>query len=257
MFAGSFWLTNGNIELGLVSTIIVLHTTIPSTYVYNYTLKMWCFWWNLLLDLFCASLFVCYWFAYYLNEMKINRALWYTYILSEILSLLTPLYQQGGVCYVNTKWPCIQCSISLIPDKSFIDFCMGGYPLIHPCKSLSKFITFLNRARTAEGHVHLVFWNCFGPHVGMSVCTCPPPRALITSGVIWCDIGHMRLVKQVSRLFPYFIWHLPSIKWMGVAILTQHVMKACQRKLRWCGTSYKRTTVKTEHFIYKSEWVNA
>ena len=55
------------------------------------------------------------------------------------------------------------------------------------------------------------------------VCVCPPPRPLITSGVIWCDIGRVRLVKQVLRLFPafnYFIRHLPSIKWMGVAVLT-------------------------------------
>ena len=53
------------------------------------------------------------------------------------------------------------------------------------------------------------------------VCVCPPPRPLITSGVIWCDIGRVQLVKQVLRLFPafnYFIRHLPSIKWMGVAI---------------------------------------
>ena len=61
--------------------------------------------------------------------------------------------------------------------------------------------------------------------VCMCVCVClsvcPPPRPLITSGVIWCDIGRVRLVKQVLRLFPafnYFIRHLPSIKWMGVAI---------------------------------------
>ena len=38
--------------------------------------------------------------------------------------------------------------------------------------------------------------------VRTSVCVsvCPPPRPLITSGVIWCDIDHVRLVKQVLRL---------------------------------------------------------
>ena len=106
-------------------------------------------------------------------------------------------------------------------------------------------------------------WNCFGSHVGMCVCVSvcvSAPRALITSGVIWCDIGRLRLVKQVSQLFPafnYFIRHLPSIKWMGVSILTQHDVNACQRKLRWHGTSYKRTTRKTERFIHKSKWLNA
>ena len=39
----------------------------------------------------------------------------------------------------------------------------------------------------------------------------------------WRDIDRVHLVKQVLWLFPafnYFIRHLPSIKWMGVAILT-------------------------------------
>ena len=65
--------------------------------------------------------------------------------------------------------------------------------------------------------------------VFVSVC---PPRPLITSGMIWCDINRVRLVKQVLRLFPafnYFIWQLPSKKWMGVAILTQLVVNACQK----------------------------
>ena len=73
--------------------------------------------------------------------------------------------------------------------------------------------------------------------VCVSVClsVCPLPRPLITSGVIWCDIDRVRLVKQVLRLFPafnYFIRQLPLIKWMGVAILTQLIVNACQRKLR-------------------------
>ena len=69
------------------------------------------------------------------------------------------------------------------------------------------------------------------------VCMCPPPRPLITSSVIWYDIDCVRLVKQVVWLFPafnYFIRHLPVplIKWMGMAILTQHIVNAFQRKLR-------------------------
>ena len=101
---------------------------------------------------------------------------------------------------------------------------------------------------------------CLSVSVCLCVSVCPPPRPLITSGMIWCDIDHVQLVKQVLQLFPafnYFIRHLPSIKWMVVAILTQHVVNTCQRKLRWHGNSYKRTTRKMEHFIYKSEWANA
>ena len=87
--------------------------------------------------------------------------------------------------------------------------------------SLALLDCFLNQARAAEGRARLVSWNCFGSRVGMCVYVCPPPRPLITSGVIWCDIGRVPLVKQVLRLFPafnYFVRHLPSIKWMGVAI---------------------------------------
>ena len=123
----------------------------------------------------------------------------------------------------------------------------------------------LNQARAAEGHVCLVSWNCFGSCIGMCVCVsvCLSVHLSVCPKDInnqWCDIGHVWLVKQVSWLFPafnYFIWYLPSIQWMGVAILTQHTVNACQRKLRWHGTSYRRTTRKTEHFIYKSEWANA
>ena len=94
-------------------------------------------------------------------------------------------------------------------------------------------------------------------HWYLCVSVCPSPRTIITSGMICCDIGRVWLAKQVWRPFPafnYFIWHLLLIKWMGV---TQHVVNACQRKLRWCSTSYKRSTGKMECFIYKSEWANA
>ena len=81
--------------------------------------------------------------------------------------------------------------------------------------------TFLNKARAARTwflEIALVRTS-----VCMCVSVCSPPRPLITSGMIWCDIDRVRLVKQVLRLFPafnYFIRYLPSIKWMGVAILT-------------------------------------
>ena len=91
------------------------------------------------------------------------------------------------------------------------------------------------------------------------MCVCvrvSAPKTLITSDVIWCDIDHVWLIKQVLQLFPAFscfIWQLPSIKWMGVALVTQHILNACQRRLKSRGTSYRRTTLKTEHFSYKGE----
>ena len=43
----------------------------------------------------------------------------------------------------------------------------------------------------------------------MCVCVCVPDlRVLVTSGVIWCDIDRVELVKQVSWLFPTFIYFI-------------------------------------------------
>ena len=36
--------------------------------------------------------------------------------------------------------------------------------------------------------IWFVYWHA---------CVCLPPRALITSSMIWCDIGRVQLVKQV------------------------------------------------------------
>ena len=55
--------------------------------------------------------------------------------------------------------------------------------------------------------------------VCMCMCVCVSAPEAINNQ--WRDIGRVRLVKQVLRLFPafnYFIQHLPSKKLMGVAI---------------------------------------
>ena len=110
----------------------------------------------------------------------------------------------------------------------------GVYCTLHVIDQ--SIIFFLNQACAAE--IALVRASvCVCVHVCVSVClsVCLPPRPLIISGMIWCNIDRVRLVKQVLGLFPafnYFIWQLPSIKWMGGAILTQLVVNACQRKLR-------------------------
>ena len=61
----------------------------------------------------------------------------------------------------------------------------------------------------------------------MCVSVCPPPRALITSGVIWCDIGRVRLVKQVSWLFPllYITLAVDKMDRRG------HITTACHERL--------------------------
>ena len=71
-------------------------------------------------------------------------------------------------------------------------------------------LIFKPGVRNRRPRARLVSWNCFGPCVSMCaracvcVSVCLPPRPLITSGVIWCDIGRVRLVKQVLRLSPAF-----------------------------------------------------
>ena len=47
------------------------------------------------------------------------------------------------------------------------------------------------------------------------MCVCPPPRALINNGVIWCDIGRMRLIKQVL--------------WLSLLLITLYVTLAVNK----------------------------
>ena len=68
----------------------------------------------------------------------------------------------------------------------------------------------------------------------MSVC--PPLMALITSGMMWCDIRHVWLVKPVLQLFTILL----PIHWKGGALVTQCVMHARQRCQSWHCTSHRR-----------------
>ena len=93
---------------------------------------------------------------------------------------------------------------------------------MHGC--IRKQIESFEFGRDTFGFLPTGFLNQVHAAFGSApLSVCPPPRSLITSGVIWCYIDRVRLVKQVLRLFPafnYFMQHLPSIKLMGVAILT-------------------------------------
>ena len=69
-------------------------------------------------------------------------------------------------------------------------------------------LLFLNQVHMAFGRTPGFLKLIWLPRQYVCVCVwmsvCLPPKVLITSGVIWCDIGCMRLVKQVSWLFPAF-----------------------------------------------------
>ena len=55
---------------------------------------------------------------------------------------------------------------------------------------------FLNQARAGLWPARTWFLK-IDPGRIVSMCVCPPPRILITSGVMWYDIDPIRLVKQV------------------------------------------------------------
>ena len=89
---------------------------------------------------------------------------------------------------INSNW--MLTKYKLVKVRS----CVNIIPLYK-----STFSNLLNQAHVATG-MHLVFWNCFCSRVGMWVSVCPPPRALITSGVIRRDIGRVWLVKPILQL---------------------------------------------------------
>ena len=98
----------------------------------------------------------------------------------------------------------------------------------------------------------------------MLVCVCvSAPEGINNSGMILCDIGSVRLVKHVSWLFPAFNYFIRMTLTIDKMDGCGHINTACHERLpkktevTWYCTSYKRTTGKTEHFIYKSEWANA
>jgi len=73
---------------------------------------------------------------------------------------------------------------------------------------------FLNQAHAGLRPARdWVSWNCFCPqclYACVHVCVCLPPRLLIASDMIWCDIELLWLVKQVVGVSLSFIWQLKS-----------------------------------------------
>ena len=86
-------------------------------------------------------------------------------------------------------------------------------------------------------------WLAF-QYVHMSVCVsvCTSQSTLITSGMVWCDIDQLWLIKQVLRLFRFsvncFIWHFTSIKWMGMALLNTARCKYLPTRPMWQTTCF-------------------
>ena len=94
------------------------------------------------------------------------------------------------------------------------------------------------------------------------VCVCRSVSVFTPEGINnqWHDmVWYRRWCDWLNKFtaFSYSQLTLAINKWMGVAILTQHIVNAYQRTLRWCSTSYRKTTRKIECFRYKGEWANA
>ena len=101
---------------------------------------------------------------------------------------------------------------------------------------------FLNQACALWPHMPGFLKSFLFAHryvcVCVSVCVFTT-RALITSGMIWCDICQVWLVKPILQLFRIFL----SINWKGVALATQCVMHTRQRCWSWCRTSHRMSRI--------------
>ena len=60
-------------------------------------------------------------------------------------------------------------------------------------------MTFLKQARAGPRPARALFLKNDPVRI-VCMCVCPPPRLLITSGVMWGDMDSIRLVKQVLYL---------------------------------------------------------
>ena len=71
-----------------------------------------------------------------------------------------------------------------------------------PSRLLDVYVAYCFETRCAPvAGAHLVFmFLCRHLYMCVFACVSPPPRLLITSDVMWCDMGSIQLVKQVLQL---------------------------------------------------------
>ena len=67
------------------------------------------------------------------------------------------------------------------------------------------------------------------------MCVHPPPRLLITSGVMWCDMDSISLVKQVLQL-SYGSCSMLSV--MGMALELKRIVETYLIRVSYCCVSY-------------------
>ena len=72
------------------------------------------------------------------------------------------------------------------------------------------------------------------------VCVCvSAPEGINNQCMIWCDIGCVWLVKPILQHFSL----LPSISWMGMALVTQRIVHTRQRCWSWHRNNHRKRCI--------------
>ena len=79
-------------------------------------------------------------------------------------------------------------------------------------------VLFLNQIRAGHRPVRAWFLKIVSVRSSVCVCVCPPPRLLMTSGVMWYDMNLIQLVKQVLQLL--YATVVIIVNWCGLDIGT-------------------------------------
>ena len=117
--------------------------------------------------------------VYNMLKCKCHYAYTYAYIITKILNL----HSRFGV--VGTQRDLVY-SNPLVQNSGFSRSLSQHVVLI-----IKSFYTILNQVRQPVTDPHAWFPKIALVCASVHVCVCLPPRALITSGVIWCDIDRV------------------------------------------------------------------
>ena len=106
------------------------------------------------------------------------------------------------------------------------------------------FVIFTIVFTTLLNQVHAWFLCLQYWYACVSVCLCVSALKGINNQ--WHFMMWYRpwgLVKTVPQLFNFFIWHLSSLKWMGMTLVTQYIVHTLQSRQSWCHTSHRRKRI--------------
>ena len=119
----------------------------------------------------------------------------------------------------------------------------------HPQQKPAIWILYIYFSPSFKPEVHqpcqplvgmcLVSCNCFYPW-SHSVYTPKTINMYVANRMKWNCIN--QLIKQMLQLCG-LSWHSPSILWMGLVLVTMHIVSVCQRRQWWCSIcclSHKR-----------------